>query len=125
MCWTHRRRTRRGSSSILPFETCCGAVELMGRVEQCHAHPDPSVHQAAFLPHPRKKTRNPCSAVRKVVDSGESRTRCAERYVVSVALPAKQARMLDILSRRDGWITAAELAHDLGVTTRSIRTYVA
>lgn len=33
--------------------------------------------------------------------------------------------MLDILSRRDGWITAAELAHDLGVTTRSIRTYVA
>jgi len=33
--------------------------------------------------------------------------------------------MLDILSRRDGWITAAELAHDLGVTTRSIRNYVA
>jgi lichenan operon transcriptional antiterminator len=33
--------------------------------------------------------------------------------------------MLDILSRRDAWITAAELAHDLGVTTRSIRTYVA
>ncbi|HEV7812267.1 MAG TPA: PRD domain-containing protein [Leifsonia sp.] len=42
-----------------------------------------------------------------------------------MALPAKQARMLDILSRRDAWVTANELAHDLGVTTRSIRTYVA
>ncbi|MFF1571597.1 BglG family transcription antiterminator [Leifsonia sp. NPDC058292] len=42
-----------------------------------------------------------------------------------MALPAKQATMLDILSRRDGWTTATELAHDLGVTTRSIRTYAA
>ncbi|HEV7185460.1 MAG TPA: PRD domain-containing protein [Leifsonia sp.] len=42
-----------------------------------------------------------------------------------MALPAKQARMLELLSRRAGWVTAAELAHDLGVTTRSIRTYVA
>ncbi|MFF1635401.1 BglG family transcription antiterminator [Leifsonia sp. NPDC058248] len=41
-----------------------------------------------------------------------------------MALPAKQARMLDILARRDAWVTAAELAHDLGVTTRSIRNYV-
>jgi lichenan operon transcriptional antiterminator len=32
--------------------------------------------------------------------------------------------MLDILSRRAAWVTAAELAHDLGVTTRSIRNYV-
>ncbi|WP_348789663.1 PRD domain-containing protein [Leifsonia sp. NPDC080035] len=42
-----------------------------------------------------------------------------------MALSAKQARMLDILSRRAAWVTAAELAHDLGVTTRSIRSYVA
>ncbi|GAA1448400.1 BglG family transcription antiterminator [Leifsonia poae] len=41
-----------------------------------------------------------------------------------MALPAKQARMLDILARRAAWVTAAELAHDLGVTTRSIRNYV-
>lgn len=33
--------------------------------------------------------------------------------------------MLDILSRRAAWVTAAELAHDLGVTTRSIRSYAA
>jgi lichenan operon transcriptional antiterminator len=33
--------------------------------------------------------------------------------------------MLDILSRRDAWVTANELARDLGVTARSIRTYVA
>lgn len=37
----------------------------------------------------------------------------------------KQTRMLDILSRRAAWVTAAELAHDLGVTTRSIRSYAA
>ena len=33
--------------------------------------------------------------------------------------------MLDILSRRAAWVTAAELAHDLGVTTRSVRSYAA
>ncbi|WP_434315763.1 helix-turn-helix domain-containing protein [Leifsonia sp. P73] len=33
--------------------------------------------------------------------------------------------MLDILSRRAAWVTAAELAHDLGVTSRSIRSYSA
>lgn len=33
--------------------------------------------------------------------------------------------MLDILSRRAAWVTAAELAGDLGVTTRSIRSYAA
>jgi lichenan operon transcriptional antiterminator len=42
-----------------------------------------------------------------------------------VALSARQARMLDILARRAAWVTAAELAHDLGVTTRSIRSYAA
>lgn len=33
--------------------------------------------------------------------------------------------MLGILSRRAAWVTAAELARDLGVTTRSIRSYAA
>ncbi|WP_233265598.1 BglG family transcription antiterminator [Leifsonia sp. AG29] len=33
--------------------------------------------------------------------------------------------MLDILSRRAAWVTAADLARDLGVTTRSIRSYAA
>ena len=42
-----------------------------------------------------------------------------------MALSAKQTRMLDILSRRAAWVTAAELAHDLGVTSRSIRSYSA
>jgi lichenan operon transcriptional antiterminator len=42
-----------------------------------------------------------------------------------MALSAKQTRMLDILSRRAAWVTAAELAHDLGVTSRSIRSYAA
>ncbi|UAJ79643.1 transcription antiterminator [Leifsonia sp. ZF2019] len=42
-----------------------------------------------------------------------------------MALSAQQTRMLDILARRAAWVTAAELAHDLGVTTRSIRTYAA
>ncbi|MGH1524692.1 BglG family transcription antiterminator [Leifsonia sp. L25] len=42
-----------------------------------------------------------------------------------VALSAKQTRMLDILSRRAAWVTAAELAQDLGVTSRSIRSYAA
>lgn len=42
-----------------------------------------------------------------------------------MALSAKQSRMLDILSRRAAWVTAAELAHEFGVTTRSIRSYAA
>lgn len=42
-----------------------------------------------------------------------------------MALSAKQTRMLDILARRAAWVTAAELAHDIGVTTRSIRSYAA
>ncbi|MBW8872581.1 MAG: transcriptional antiterminator, partial [Leifsonia sp.] len=42
-----------------------------------------------------------------------------------MALSAKQTRMLDILARRAAWVTAAELAHDLAVTTRSIRSYAA
>lgn len=42
-----------------------------------------------------------------------------------MALSAKQTRMLDILARRAAWVTASELAHDLGVTTRSIRSYAA
>ena len=42
-----------------------------------------------------------------------------------MALSAKQTRMLDILARRAAWVTAGELAHDLGVTTRSIRSYAA
>lgn len=45
--------------------------------------------------------------------------------VVQVALSAQQTRMLDILARRAAWVTAAELAHDLGVTSRSIRSYAA
>lgn len=45
--------------------------------------------------------------------------------VVAVALSAKQTRMLDILARRAAWVTAAELASELGVTTRSVRSYTA
>ena len=42
-----------------------------------------------------------------------------------MALSAKQTRMLDILSRRAAWVTAAELADELGVSSRSIRSYAA
>ncbi len=59
--------------------------------------------------------RPPCG--QEVVDSG--------RKVVAVALSAKQTRMLDILARRAAWVTAADLASELGVTTRSIRSYTA
>jgi Transcriptional antiterminator len=36
----------------------------------------------------------------------------------------KQAKLLDYLSRASGWVTAAELADHVGVTPRSIRSYV-
>ncbi len=36
----------------------------------------------------------------------------------------KHERLLAYLSRADGWVTAAELADRLGVTTRSVRSYV-
>ncbi len=37
----------------------------------------------------------------------------------------KYARMLELLLQRDDWATATELAEQLGVTTRSVRSYVA
>ncbi|MDJ0376066.1 PRD domain-containing protein [Cryobacterium sp. PH31-L1] len=36
----------------------------------------------------------------------------------------KQARMLDYLVGSPAWVTAGELAHELGVTPRSVRSYV-
>ena len=36
----------------------------------------------------------------------------------------KYGRLLDYLSQNDGWVTAGELADQLGVTTRSVRSYV-
>ncbi len=36
----------------------------------------------------------------------------------------KQERLLAYLARSDGWVTAAELADRLGVTSRSVRSYV-
>ncbi len=36
----------------------------------------------------------------------------------------KYERLLDYLSQNDGWVTAGELADQLGVTTRSVRSYV-
>ncbi|MCU1533894.1 MAG: transcriptional antiterminator [Glaciihabitans sp.] len=36
----------------------------------------------------------------------------------------KYERLLDLLSQNEGWVTAAELADQLGVTTRSVRSYV-
>lgn len=36
----------------------------------------------------------------------------------------KQTRMLDYLSQASGWVTAAELADQLGVTARSVRSYI-
>ncbi|MEO6200685.1 MAG: PRD domain-containing protein [Cryobacterium sp.] len=36
----------------------------------------------------------------------------------------KQTRMLDYLSQASGWVTAAELADQLGVTPRSVRSYI-
>ncbi|SMQ71728.1 BglG family transcription antiterminator [Agreia sp. VKM Ac-1783] len=36
----------------------------------------------------------------------------------------KYERLLDYLSQADGWVTAAELADKLGVTSRSVRSYV-
>ena len=37
----------------------------------------------------------------------------------------KYARMLELLLQSDDWVTATELAEQLGVTTRSVRSYVA
>lgn len=37
----------------------------------------------------------------------------------------KYERLLDYLQQSEGWVTAAELAEQLGVTTRSVRSYVA
>lgn len=37
----------------------------------------------------------------------------------------KYERMLELLAQTDDWVTASELADDLGVTTRSVRSYVA
>ena len=34
----------------------------------------------------------------------------------------KQERVLGILLRRSGWVTAADLADQLGVTARSVRS---
>ncbi len=36
----------------------------------------------------------------------------------------KHERLLDYLAQAEGWVTAAELADKLGVTTRSVRSYV-
>jgi lichenan operon transcriptional antiterminator len=36
----------------------------------------------------------------------------------------RHERLLEFLSQADGWVTAAELADRLGVTTRSVRSYV-
>lgn len=36
----------------------------------------------------------------------------------------KHERLLDYLAQADGWVTAGELADKLGVTTRSVRSYV-
>jgi lichenan operon transcriptional antiterminator len=36
----------------------------------------------------------------------------------------KHERLLDYLAQADGWVTAGELADQLGVTTRSVRSYV-
>ena len=36
----------------------------------------------------------------------------------------KYERLLDYLSQTDGWVTAGELSEQLGVTTRSVRSYV-
>ena len=36
----------------------------------------------------------------------------------------KYERVLDYLLQADGWVTAAELSDRLGVTTRSVRSYV-
>jgi len=41
-----------------------------------------------------------------------------------VGMSDKYERLLDYLSQTDGWVTAAELADQLGVTTRSVRSYV-
>ncbi|MES1170215.1 MAG: HTH domain-containing protein, partial [Leifsonia sp.] len=36
----------------------------------------------------------------------------------------KHERLLDYLAQADGWVTAGDLADQLGVTTRSVRSYV-
>jgi lichenan operon transcriptional antiterminator len=43
---------------------------------------------------------------------------------VGVDMSDKYERVLDYLSQNDGWVSANELADTLGVTTRSVRSYV-
>jgi lichenan operon transcriptional antiterminator len=41
-----------------------------------------------------------------------------------LSMSDKYERLLDYLSQNDGWVTAGELADQLGVSTRSVRSYV-
>jgi lichenan operon transcriptional antiterminator len=50
--------------------------------------------------------------------------RSAERGYSDLAMSDKYERLLDYLVQSEGWITASELADQLGVTTRSVRSYV-
>src|SRR5205823_8554739 len=67
-------------------------------------HPTPVRHDpATLLPDPRKRP---------------------DPHVHWVQMSEKYERLLAYLAESDDWVTAGELADRLGVTTRSVRSYV-
>ena len=55
----------------------------------------------------------------------ESRSAVYDKLEEELGRHVRQARVHEQLTQADGWVTASDLADQLGVTTRSVRNYVA
>src|SRR6478609_8807098 len=107
-CSTHRHRRPRGSSSIRLLRVAI-LVKSLG------------ADNHVFF-RPRGRSALPLVGLARVVDwSGRGRRRRAGGGAVT---RARQDRLLALLVRDGDWATAATLADALGVTPRSIRSYV-
>src|SRR6478609_7897764 len=107
-CSTHRHRRPRGSSSIRLLRVAI-LVKSLG------------ADNHVFF-RPRGRSVLPLVGLARVVDwSGRGRRRRAGGGAVT---RARQDRLLALLVRDGDWATAATLADALGVTPRSIRSYV-